>query len=951
MASTLVNTLYPPLVDTFMPAFLQTEKARINFSISPYNTKNSIDYIHVSLTDLTSNQSVLKPSYEATPEETPSALTFRTIYKARTEFSPKVLNDILIIPFSRAKEDKTTGLYYIELSADMLKGNLSKFPNNKYFKAQLRFDNSASAQSSETENVVAPINTDYLIDGRKYFSEWSSICLIKAIAEPRFVIRGFERADSDKDYIKSFAQGIISLSGYLEFLQEQEDPIEEENLISYEVWLKDKKDNIIDYTGVLYPSGINKDEIDCMLNADNTTPGEEYHIIIKGLTKNYYEPQAKYTISIADYEGDYTFEPTVSLSEDMEDGCVYVHVKVDADESMQTSSAPGRMYVRRASSIDNFKKWELLTIVDQASSTEVDEVIVDKTVGSLASYKYAVQYQFYKGTWSQTVYSGIIYPTFYDILLSRQDVQLAIRYNGQLTSLKPVVNRSKFDTLGGKYPKFAENAQLNYKQYSLSGLISAEGDFNRKFISEKDKKYKTDMEKYTEAFGDTNMIRNDSLPEEKDSVVKRYHDSCPHENWYWERQFREEVVQWLNDGEAKLFRSMPEGNMIVMITDINLTPNQNIGRLLYNFTATMYEIGDGYSLEKLDEAGIITVPDVNSQDLSDPNKILRRKVTSLRQIEFIDGSCDSSKYVYDAFDGFTNMINSEYSGASNGKQIYEGTLNLSNIKIEFTSRPQWLDESGKAIKIINTQVQGTPAYYGYSIKISSDSGAAPLFIGSNGIYIIPKELDLNTLQIMNGDSALITAIVSYEEDAISEKIPSLFYKEDTLIGQHSGVFNCDEWIGNTVRSKYKIEIYGQNGLSMEQKMKNWKNLSLEVTPYSVVEIVFNDTTKAEEITVGRSGVYVLEPLCYVDDLRFIGRRMFKHNTLFSQLAPWEFTNEENAEGKTGRNHVYEKNGKFVILFNGKEYPFIYENETTGIAKIPVEGYVNYLGDIVRSEYN
>ena len=39
---------------------------------------------------------------------------------------------------------------------------------------------------------------------------------------------------------------------------------------------------------------------------------------------------------------------------------------------------------------------------------------------------------------------------------------------------------------------------------------------------------------------------------------------------------------------------MPEGNMTVMLTDISLTPEPIIGRRLYNFSATMYEIENGY---------------------------------------------------------------------------------------------------------------------------------------------------------------------------------------------------------------------------------------------------------------------------------------------------------------------------------------------------------------------
>ena len=52
---------------------------------------------------------------------------------------------------------------------------------------------------------------------------------------------------------------------------------------------------------------------------------------------------------------------------------------------------------------------------------------------------------------------------------------------------------------------------------------------------------------------------------------------------------------------------MPEGNMTVMLTDISLTPESTIGRRLYNFSATMYEIEDGYSLETLSSLGIVAI--------------------------------------------------------------------------------------------------------------------------------------------------------------------------------------------------------------------------------------------------------------------------------------------------------------------------------------------------------
>jgi hypothetical protein len=57
--ATVLSTIYPPLVDTFMPAFPYTESAIVNFSISPYNRPSSISKLHVSIVDQRTNLSVL----------------------------------------------------------------------------------------------------------------------------------------------------------------------------------------------------------------------------------------------------------------------------------------------------------------------------------------------------------------------------------------------------------------------------------------------------------------------------------------------------------------------------------------------------------------------------------------------------------------------------------------------------------------------------------------------------------------------------------------------------------------------------------------------------------------------------------------------------------------------------------------------------------------------------
>ena len=54
---------------------------------------------------------------------------------------------------------------------------------------------------------------------------------------------------------------------------------------------------------------------------------------------------------------------------------------------------------------------------------------------------------------------------------------------------------------------------------------------------------------------------------------------------------------------------MTEGNMVVMLDSITMTPDTILGRRLYDFNATMYEIGDGKSLESIASFGLFNVVD------------------------------------------------------------------------------------------------------------------------------------------------------------------------------------------------------------------------------------------------------------------------------------------------------------------------------------------------------
>ena len=55
----VLNTLYPPQVSTFMNAFVNTENAKVYFSLSPYNSSTDIKRVHISVVNQLNNENAL----------------------------------------------------------------------------------------------------------------------------------------------------------------------------------------------------------------------------------------------------------------------------------------------------------------------------------------------------------------------------------------------------------------------------------------------------------------------------------------------------------------------------------------------------------------------------------------------------------------------------------------------------------------------------------------------------------------------------------------------------------------------------------------------------------------------------------------------------------------------------------------------------------------------------
>jgi hypothetical protein len=90
---------------------------------------------------------------------------------------------------------------------------------------------------------------------------------------------------------------------------------------------------------------------------------------------------------------------------------------------------------------------------------------------------------------------------------------------------------------------------------------------------------------------------------ETNSKISDFKDSSG-EEIFRERIFKTEVLNWLNNGKPKLLKTPTEGNFIIRLMKVSLSPEDKLGRMLHNFSSTAYEVAD-YNSASLRKLGIL----------------------------------------------------------------------------------------------------------------------------------------------------------------------------------------------------------------------------------------------------------------------------------------------------------------------------------------------------------
>lgn len=541
------SNLYPPIVKTYMPAFIaksdETEDTicRVYFSLSPYNKSTDIANVQVTVRDQDSNKSMLKKA------DYPSEVKITSIQEDT----------------SRAVDR-----FYIEIPRADIQGG---WKINKYYRIQIRFTSlEASIIEPGTKQLDAWLAANY-----EYFSEWSTVCLVRAISYPTLEISGYDMENGQIVWSLSNTQ----LIGRLTF----EDKNETDILKHYQIKLYDKEtDTLLTDSGILYTNNYNNVNSFLYTLEYNFTENKEYYFTVNYLTmSNYSHADTFYFTAIQDDTIPDT-EMTITATPDAENGRIGISIK----RPSTATSLTGTIVIRRCSSETDFTIWEDLKYYtfNNEPFTGVKDLWYDMTVESDVWYKYCIQFidgDFQRGRMKMMKTPVMV--SFEDMFLTVKDRQLKIKFNPTVSSFKRTIQESRADTLGSKYPYIRRNGYMNYVQFPIGGLISFFMDEEELFTS-RDKLFGTHLKTYAN-YNDINKITNQN-------------------NYVYEKKFRNAVMDFLYDGEPKLFRSPTEGNIVVKVMDVSLSPETRLGRYIYSFSGTAYEIA-GATVKDLQKLNIL----------------------------------------------------------------------------------------------------------------------------------------------------------------------------------------------------------------------------------------------------------------------------------------------------------------------------------------------------------
>lgn len=610
------SNLFPPVIKDTQVPFLRTESCRIYFSLSSFNSFSEIKHAQVTLINQENNQTAFKSS----------------TWPLGIKFIPS--SNIAID--AEATDDYK---YYISISSSQVLNN--QFELNRFYKVQIRFGDNNLPQISPTATWVNA-NIDH-------FSQWSSVSLIKGISQPIVEINQLEQRISPPVAV---AHKFTSFVGKLSFA----DAAETETLKSYNIVLKDSNYDVIINSGQIVTNQYHPNNFAYQLKRDLQYEPESYALYFNYTTINGYKATARFPFYIQ-YVEQQQLNAMIEVTPDEQRGMMKIDI---AFKPMFATDKT--LMIKRTASTSSFLEWEDVKQLKYDGSFR--HLWYDTAIESGTWYKYRIQqYRDQSGSLVSngkiSVATDPVICTFEDVFLTREEAQLKVQFNPNVSDLRYNVNESQQVTLGAQYPYVRRNGNNYYRSFSVGGLISS--------LSDEMKWYDSGYNENGNYFYDRNISEPFTSKEELYGAATDLYDGYnainninQYNDYIYQREFRQKVMEFLYKNNVKLFRSLTQGNILVKLTNITLSPISTIGRMLYSFSATATQI-DKYTADNLAKYNIInkfyytystlTIDDTFEGERSlitrfyEQLPTLQKKVTDIMQLDFeYDGPEDIIVY-------------------------------------------------------------------------------------------------------------------------------------------------------------------------------------------------------------------------------------------------------------------------------------------------------------------
>lgn len=632
-------SIYPPTLQSTQPAFLATTPDyEIKYTLQKVTSAETIKHIQIRVVEQRSNSSIVNTS------KYPDNIIYKNVdlTKEASPYGIKILTSDLRKPWS-------PGVCY---------------------KIQLRF---GSTSFPSDLSAFAAWKKEQI--NNQTFSEWSTVMVIKAIAQPEVYI---ENAGTLRTDVIASKQTEASLTPL--FVGDYIDNASEEPLEKYKFDLYDEtgKTLIESSDWIQAVSGKNcSHRFKTML-----TNNESYRVYFSIVTRNGYETRTYYDFQAIKVYLESLTDVSIRVDDAdvfcRENGCMRIYL---------TAKNPltGCYVLTRTSEESNYQVYEDLKYFNYFEEEFSDTLLyIDYIIESGIKYKYAFQYQNSQGLRSAPLQEdGMIVPSrsvdFEYSYIYRDGVQLRLKFNQKLSSFKHTTLASKQDTLGDQFPHLSKNGYAYYAEFPISGLISFQMDEDQTFFTLKTDGYYYNNELVIPA--DKFSVSTATRGDESVPSYLPIDSSITDNNIFIERKFREKAEQFLNDFTYKLYKSPTEGNIVIGLINMSMTPNASLGRMIFEFSATAYEVLEN-TIDDLNEVGIIDVGTFN-------NEVSAEIQTSFGQIDGIYLGCPEGNDIY-------NLIKQQEEIAV-GDGRYK--LSLVNVNSFWIERYPTIDFDGKIYEL------------------------------------------------------------------------------------------------------------------------------------------------------------------------------------------------------------------------------------------------------------